>query len=310
MSLPTTIAGIHLNSCLMNAAGCNSSTHHQLDLLSESLCGAIVTKSGTIHSREGNAMPRQYLDKYGSINSIGLANPSYMYYMDSRNISKPYIRSIYPFNTDELSTMLTNIKQHENREIIKLVEVNLSCPNVHANNYFEEYNKYFDLITQLNLENVIVGIKMAPLFDIRHYQEMSHMLLKNNIKFITCCNTLPGGLMIDHATEQTVISPTNGLGGIGGLYLKPIALANVYNFSMTLHNNIDIIGCGGIKTGCDVMEFILCGARAVQIGTQFIREGTKCFDRIDQELQKIIKSKKYKSIDDFCGTVTIRNPKL
>jgi len=300
MSLSTTLAGFDLKSCLMNASGCYCSTHNQLDQLSTSLSGTIVTKSGTIHYREGNSMPRMHFDEYGSINSIGLANPSYKYYMDYKT-PKPYIQSIYPFSLQDLSVMLTNI----NKKSKCLIEVNLSCPNVHDNNYFEEYNKYFDLITQLRVDNLTIGIKLAPIFDINYYQEIGHMLLKNNIKFITCCNSLPNGLMVNYVTEQTMIRPNYGLGGISGLYAKPISLANVYNFNRVLNDKIDIIGCGGIKTGTDVFEYILCGAKAVQIGTQLIKEGVECFDRIDTELNIVLNSKGYKHINDFRGKIMV-----
>jgi dihydroorotate dehydrogenase (fumarate) len=78
--------------------------------------------------------------------------------------------------------------------------------------------------------------------------------------------------MIDYQTERTRIAANGGLGGLAGSYIKPISLPNVYNFSWLLKEKIDIIGCGGITIGIDIFEYILCGAKAVQVGTQLIRE--------------------------------------
>ena len=107
--MQTTIANTKLTSCFMNAAGCHCSTYTQMDELSESKTGAIVSKSGTITLRQGNSHPRLYLDPFGSINSAGLPNPGYQYYSNYHS-HKPYIQSIYPFNITELETMLKNIK--------------------------------------------------------------------------------------------------------------------------------------------------------------------------------------------------------
>ena len=98
------------------------------------------------------------------------------------------------------------------------------------------------------------------------------------------------------------------MGGIGGKYIKPIGLSNVRNFYLEFQKEnlkIDIIGCGGIETGTDVFEYILCGASAVQIGTQFYKEGTNCFSRLKKELVEIMEKKGYQSLEDFQGKLKI-----
>jgi dihydroorotate dehydrogenase (fumarate) len=107
-------------------------------------------------------------------------------------------------------------------------------------------------------------------------------------------------MWIDTATESTVIKPKNGFGGIGGLFIKPTALANVRMFYKLL-NNIDVVGCGGVQTGQDAFEHILCGASMVQIGTTLWEEGKTCFERISNELTEIMEIKGYNSINDFKG---------
>ena len=100
------------------------------------------------------------------------------------------------------------------------------------------------------------------------------------------------------------------MGGIGGQYIKPIGLSNVRNFYLEFQKQnlkIDVIGCGGIETGEDIFEYILCGASAVQIGTQFYREGIKCFSRLQQELKDIMSKKGYRCLEDFKGKLKIIN---
>ena len=98
-----------------------------------------------------------------------------------------------------------------------------------------------------------------------------------------------------------MIKPKNGFGGLGGQYIKPTALANVRAFYTRLKPEIQIIGTGGIETGQDAFEHLLCGARMLQIGTALHKEGPEIFTRIRRELQEIMDKKGYQSIDEFRG---------
>ena len=97
------------------------------------------------------------------------------------------------------------------------------------------------------------------------------------------------------------IKPKGGFGGLGGASVKPTALANVRALSQRLNPSIAVIGVGGIMSGRDAFEHILCGASMLQIGTQFGYEGTKIFDRVAHELDDIMALKGYTSLDDFRG---------
>ena len=110
-------------------------------------------------------------------------------------------------------------------------------------------------------------------------------------------------MIIDPDTDKASIVPKKGLGGVGGIYCKPIALSNVFQFYQHLGKKLTIIGCGGVQSGQDAYEHILCGASAVQIGTQLVREGPDCFTRIEKELKDILIKKKYKSVKELCGSI-------
>jgi dihydroorotate dehydrogenase (fumarate) len=128
---------------------------------------------------------------------------------------------------------------------------------------------------------------------------MAEILNQYPIQFVTCINSIGNALYIDD--ETVVIKPKGGFGGIGGAYVKPTALANVRMFYKLLRKDIFLIGCGGVETGRDVFEHILCGASMVQIGTQLMKENTGVFTRLITELKEVMNTKSYKILEDFKG---------
>jgi len=182
-----------------------------------------------------------------------------------------------------------------------LTELNLSCPNVPGKPQLA-----YDLDTTEKLLSEVfeyfdrpLGVKLPPYFDIVHFDQAAAVFNKFPLTFINCVNSIGNGLVIND--ESVVIKPKNGFGGIGGQYIKPTALANVHAFYQRLNPSIQIIGTGGVLTGRDVFEHILCGASMVQIGTSLQKEGSEVFSRLTRELREIMNEKGYKTLDDFRG---------
>ena len=304
--LQTTISNIHLKNCLYNASGAKCTSQEELlQLTNCSHVGAVLSKSCTLEKRNGNPFPRYYQTDYSSINSTGLANEGYKFYKEMtseiKKLDVPYIISVAGLSREDNIKILKDL--HENNNI-DLVELNLSCPNIPG----KPQLAYDFSVTEALLDDVFefwnkpLGIKLPPYFDHVHFQEMAEVIKKfPKISFITCINSLGNGLILDPEKESVVIKPKNGLGGIGGSIIKPIALSNVHMFYKLLGDGIDIIGCGGVSNGIDVFEHILCGAKAVQIGTQLMREGIGCFERISKEFEDYMKGKGYKNIEEFRG---------
>ena len=134
-----------------------------------------------------------------------------------------------------------------------------------------------------------------------HFDKIAAVLNQFDLKFVNCINSIGNGLYIDEATDTVVIKPKGGFGGIGGEYVKPTALANVRALKQRLNPSIEIIGTGGILTGRDAYEHLLCGASMLQVGTQLEKEGLGVFDRLTKELLAILESKGYASIAEFKG---------
>lgn len=307
---------LNLNSSniIYNASGPRCTTCEELKEIDNSNSCFILTKSATLEFREGNPKPRYFDHKLGSINSMGLPNKGIDYYISIANeFKKPYIISISGLNLDENLIMLDKIITTLPTKKIYGIEINLSCPNIVGKGQlaynFDELDIYLnDIFEKLENCSLIVGIKLPPYFEIEHFKIVGTLLNKYPIDFITCINSIGNGLIVNHLTDEAVIKPKKGCGGIGGSYIKPTGLSNVWNFYNVfkeLNSPIKIIGCGGIANGIDAYEYILCGADLLQIGTQFYKEDIDCFTRIDSELKNLMNDKNYKDINDFKGKLKV-----
>jgi len=145
----------------------------------------------------------------------------------------------------------------------------------------------------------LLGINPPPYFDIVHFDQAAEVFNRHPLKFVNCVNSIGNGMYIED--ESVVIRPKNGFGGIGGEYIKPTALANVHAFYQRLNPSIQIIGTGGVYTGRDAFEHILCGASMVQIGTALHQQGVEVFERVSLGLKAIMAKKGYEKLEDFKG---------
>ena len=303
ISLETTISNKTFSNCLMNASGVKCMTLEELSNLKNSESGTWITKSCTISPREGNPSPR-YVDlQLGSINSMGLPNLGFEFYLDyalkeHKSGNDNLFFSVAGLTLEDNIEMLTQI---ENSDFQGLVELNLSCPNIPGKPQTGyDFDRTDEVLKQVfSFYTKPLGVKLPPYFDIVHFEMMASILNKYQLRFITCINSIGNALYVED--ESVVIKPKGGFGGIGGAYVKPTALANVRMFHKLLKKDISIIGCGGVKSGKDVFEHILCGASMVQIGTQLMKDGTKVFSKILTELKEIMKDKNYTTILDFKG---------
>eukprot|EP00124_Ichthyophonus_hoferi_P001692 Ihof_evm11s95 gene=Ihof_evmTU11s95 len=271
ISLRTTFLGVELNGPLWNASGPECTTKQELDALGSSAAALILTKSITLEERAGNPEPRLKAFSQGSINSMGLPNLGVKAYLDIlptlSQHNKPVIASV------------SGMSLKDNLEILEMlyagpsppmcVEVNLSCPNLvgkpQVGYDFEQSKDVLKAVGDLCLAKGITwGVKLPPYFDFAHFSEIAAILNDSRVSFVTCINSPGNGLVIDPISETTLIRPKGGFGGIGGPGIKAFGLSNVRKLREFLKEDISVIGVGGITTGMDVFEYILCGATAVQ----------------------------------------------
>ncbi|HEA4127102.1 TPA: dihydroorotate oxidase [Enterococcus faecium] len=308
MSLETTFANHIFANPLMNASGVHCMTTQELDELAHSEAGAFITKSCTINERKGNPEPRYFDVPLGSINSMGLPNLGFSYYLEyalayekvQENQNQPLFFSIAGMSVQENLEMLEKI---EKSGFNGITELNLSCPNVPGKPQLAyDFEATYETLKEVfSIFSKPLGIKLPPYFDFAHFDQMADILNQFPLTYVNVINSVGNGLYIDTEQEAVVIKPKEGFGGIGGEYIKPTALANVRAFYTRLKPEIQIIGTGGIRTGQDAFEHLLCGASMLQIGTELHKEGPEIFSRIIKELTQIMSEKGYTSIDEFKG---------
>ncbi|EMW5606428.1 TPA: dihydroorotate oxidase [Enterococcus faecium] len=308
MSLETTFANHIFANPLMNASGVHCMTTQELDELAHSEAGAFITKSCTINERKGNPKPRYFDVPLGSINSMGLPNLGFSYYLEyalayekvQENQNQPLFFSIAGMSVQENLEMLEKI---EKSGFNGITELNLSCPNVPGKPQLAyDFEATYETLKEVfSIFSKPLGIKLPPYFDFAHFDQMADILNQFPLTYVNAINSVGNGLYIDTEQEAVVIKPKEGFGGIGGEYIKPTALANVRAFYTRLKPEIQIIGTGGIRTGQDAFEHLLCGASMLQIGTELHKEGPEIFSRIIKELTQIMSEKGYTSIDEFKG---------
>ncbi|WP_394798465.1 dihydroorotate oxidase [Blattabacterium cuenoti] len=301
IDISSNINEIKFPLCIMNASGVLCSTERELSNLLDSNSGGVVTKSCTYKPRKGNDLPRYFEWDGGSINSMGLPNFGIKFYLDfleKKKINKPIFLSISGCSSEENYFLIQ--KANESSKVTA-IELNLSCPNLLEKEDMLGYkfHKFIENIFKFNKKPL--GIKFPPYFQDIHIKNVAFILNQFPIFFVTCINSLPNGLFVDIDKESVVIQPKKGFGGIGGSIIKPFALANIHKFYTYLRKDISIIGCGGISSGRDIFEHILCGASVVQIGTQFMKEGISVFERLEKELIFILEKKNYSSLNNFRG---------
>jgi dihydroorotate dehydrogenase (fumarate) len=281
----------------MNASGALCVTREELAALGRSRSGAIVTKSMTIEPRAGNPEPRYVAFPGGSINSMGLPNLGYRTYIDLmpelRRFGKPVVASVAGLCEDDFVT----IAEALNAAKPDLLEVNLSCPNIPGKPQigYDPQDSEHLLRRVRPLVTVPMGVKLPPYFDPAHQVAMADVIRRTGVDFLTLINSVGNGLVVDPDLESVVIKPKGGFGGLGGVMIKPVALANVRAFSRLLGERCPIIGTGGVGGGVDVFEHLLCGASAVQVGTVLVEEGIGVFERLERELVMWLEKRSYGS---------------
>uniref|UniRef100_A0A7S1ZUB2 Dihydroorotate dehydrogenase catalytic domain-containing protein n=1 Tax=Trieres chinensis TaxID=1514140 RepID=A0A7S1ZUB2_TRICV len=321
-SLKTTVAGIELPTCVYNASGPRTGSSAAMAKIATSESGGVLAKSATMKSQTGNPQPRTWHEtekKLASLNSEGLPNAGIEYYIKPETISdtigstgKPYMVSISGHTLADNLKMLEMVAAAAKEDSrIEAVELNLACPNVIGKPIIAyDFDQMADVLDQVAALPCVkdgslppLGVKMPPYFDGPHFEKAAEILNKhkNIVRYSASINTIGNAFAIDLAAEMPVISSKGGFAGLSGPAVKYTALANVRKMRELLDQSIDVVGVGGVESGKDAFEMILCGAAAVQVGTTHWNEGPKCFDRICAELRDIMTDKGYGSVGDFQG---------
>lgn len=256
---------LSLANPVMTASGTFGYGIEYADIFDIQQLGAIVCKGTTINPREGNPQPRLYETACGMLNSIGLQNIGAATLIKDKapiwaKWSVPVIVNIAGETVDDYGKLAGMLDKVEG---ISGLEVNISCPNVKEGGAsFGANPETAASVTRTVKEasSLPVLVKLTPnLCDINHIAEAVTAAGADALTLINC----PKGMAIDIKERRLVLGNIHG--GLSGPAIKPMALAMVYEIAGIV--SIPIIGCGGIYSATDAIEFIMAGASAVQIGS-------------------------------------------
>ena len=295
-SLVTSIGKIQLERPVMLASGILGISLDVFNRLYRSGAGAVVSKSLSTEPWDGYPNPTIFsVNGGGWINAVGLSNPGAPNFakMIESNKDVPIIISLVGSIPEDFEMM---VKQFKNCKVTAY-ELNLSCP--HVAKVGLEVGDDPELVkkivsTMKNSTHVPVIAKVG--LGTTHYLNTVNAAIDSGIDAITAINTIRA-MAIDVETQRPILS--NKFGGLSGTPIKPIALRCVYEISSKY--NIPIIGCGGISTWEDAVEFILAGSSAIQLGSAIGDNWMHVFNDINQGILQYMKRKGYSKIDEMIG---------
>lgn len=295
-SLFTSIGSIKLARPTILASGILGISLEVFNRIYQAGAGAVVSKSLSKEPWDGYPNPTIFGVKGGGwINAVGLSNPGAPNFakMISSNKDVPIIVSLVGSIPKDFEFM---IKQFEDISVLAF-ELNLSCP--HVSKVGLEVGDDPDLVKKIvktvkSKTDVPVIAKVG--LGTTNYLDTVDAACKAGIDAITAINTLRA-MAIDVETERPILS--NKIGGLSGTPIKPVAVRCVYEISSQY--DIPIIGCGGISSWDDAVEFILAGASAVQIGSAVGDNWISVFDDINKGILQYMEKKGFSKIEDMVG---------
>lgn len=298
-NLSVTLSGIKLDNPVIPASGTFGFGYEFADFYDINILGSISFKGTTKDERYGNPLPRIAECKEGLINSIGLQNPGVEKVITNelprlrRVYKKPVIANISGFSIDEYKYCCEKIDKEEQ---VGIIELNISCPNVHNGGMAFGTSAEAAKEVVSAVKSVVTKplyVKLTP--NVTNIVEIAKACEEAGADGIVLINTMLG-MRINLKTKKPVI--TNKMGGFSGPAIFPVALRMVYQVYEAV--NIPIIGVGGISRAEDVIEMMLAGATAVEVGAANLKNPYVCKEIIE-ELPKVMKKYGITDLKEIIG---------
>lgn len=283
------LCGVRLDNPVIPASGTFGFGREFAEFYDLDILGAISVKGTTREARFGNPTPRIAECRGGVINSVGLQNPGIDAVIGEelpalrRLFHKPIIANISGFSIDEYEECCAKIDHEEQVEII---EVNISCPNVHNGGMsFGTSPGSAAAVTR-----AVKGVTTKPVFmklspNVGDIVSIARACEDAGADGICLINTMLG-MRIDTMRRRPVIA--NTMGGFSGAAIFPVALRMVFQVAAACR--IPVIGCGGVETPRDVIEMMMAGATAVEVGAANLRDpyaSKKIVEGLPAEMERL-----------------------
>ena len=284
-----TLCSLPLDNPVIPASGTFGYGHEFAELYDINCLGTFSFKGTTLHPRTGNAQPRIAEAPGGMLNAVGLQNPGVEHVIAHelpalrKIFHKPIIANISGFSVEEYVHCVELLTKEEQVEIL---EINISCPNV------KEGGIVFGTVPEAAAEVVravkantgkMVIAKLSP--NVTDIVVMAKAVEAAGADAISMINTLLG-TKIDIERQRPVLG--NVTGGLSGPAVRPVAVRLVYQVAQAVH--IPIIGMGGISSAQDVIEMMMAGAKAVQVGAANLTDPYACkkiIDDLPREMERL-----------------------
>ncbi len=275
------LCGIELDNPIIPASGTFGFGYEFAELYDINCLGTFSFKGTTKDPRFGNPTPRIAECDSGMINAVGLQNPGVEKVISdelpklAECFSKPVMANVSGFSLEEYAYTCEKIDKQEQ---VGWLEVNISCPNVHGGGMSfgtspEAAAEVTKAVKAVTTKPVI--IKLSP--NVTDIVSIAKACEEAGADGISLINTLLG-MRIDLKTRKPVIA--NKMGGFSGAAIKPVALRMVYQVSQAV--KVPVIGMGGVSDARDVLEFIMAGATAVEVGAANLVNPYVCKEIIDE----------------------------
>ncbi|MBQ3498870.1 MAG: dihydroorotate dehydrogenase [Clostridia bacterium] len=293
------LSGIELDNPIIPASGTFGFGYEFAEIYDINCLGTFSFKGTTKDPRFGNPTPRIAECDAGMINAVGLQNPGVEKVISEELpklkacFNKPVMANVSGFSVEDYAY---TVEMLDSQEQIGWFEVNVSCPNVHGGGMSFGTSAEAAAEVTSSVRKVTkkpLYIKLSP--NVTNIVEIAKACEESGADGISMINTMLG-MRIDLKTRKPVIA--NKMGGFSGPAIKPVALRMVYQVYEAV--KVPIIGMGGIATAEDVIEMMLAGATAVEIGAQNLVDPFACKDIIDN-LPKVMEKYKIDNLSSIIG---------
>ena len=284
------IGNLELKNPVLTASGTFGYGEEFSDFINLNKLGGFIIKGTTLHHREGNPYPRMAETPSGMLNAVGLQNKGIDYFINNiypriKNVDSHVIVNVSGATIDDYVAVCERLAPLDK---INAIEVNISCPNVKQGGMAfgttcEGAAQVTRAVRKAYPKTLIV--KLSP--NVTDITEIARAVEAEGADSVSLINTLLG-MAIDVERQRPYLSTITG--GLSGPCVRPIAVRMVWQVSHAV--KIPVIGLGGIMNGRDAIEFLLAGARAVEIGTANFIDPTITMKIIDE-------------INDYCDRHSI-----
>ncbi|MBR4881767.1 MAG: dihydroorotate dehydrogenase [Clostridia bacterium] len=297
--LKVNLSGWELDNPIIPASGTFGFGYEFAELYDINILGSFSFKGTTKDPRFGNPTPRIAECNMGMINSVGLQNPGVEKVISEelpkmrKVYNKKVVANVSGFSIDEYVYTCEKIDKEPD---VGIIEVNISCPNVHNGGMaFGTSCENAAAVTKAvkAVTTKPVYIKLSP--NVTDIVSIAKACEEAGADGLSMINTLLG-MRVDLRTKKPVVA--NKMGGFSGSAILPVALRMVYQVYEAV--NIPIIGMGGVTTAEDVIEMMLCGASAVQVGAANLVNPYACRDIIE-DLPRVMEKYKIDKLTDIIG---------